>query len=66
MALSEENWVLCPAVDDVDDDDVDDVDDVDLMLLMMMLMMMMLMKSGQINYYISRVVGRISYFKVWN
>ena len=32
MALSEENWVLCPAVDDVDDvddDDVDDVDDVD-------------------------------------
>ena len=30
MALSEENWVLCPAVDDVDDDDdVDDVDVVD-------------------------------------
>ena len=35
MALSEENWVLCPAVDDVDavedvdDDDVDDADDVD-------------------------------------
>ena len=29
MALSEENCVLCPAVDDVDDVDDDDVDDVD-------------------------------------
>ena len=29
MALSEENWVLCPADDDGDDDDEDDDDDDD-------------------------------------